>query len=262
MPSPRIRAFSDGTYLLEFDELGSTQDEAKERARAGEERLVGVRANYQTRGRGRRGADWYAPRGECLLITYLMPVLTPDQYAAARLSMASGIALATAVNALTGLDVRLRWPNDVVLGSRKLAGTLVELAPAPLPHRPDRHIAAIGIGLNVNVTTWPESLAATAVSLQQASGRAWPIEMVEAAVRTALIDAQRLQDAPNADALRNAWMARDATIGARYLTYGQREPIIGTATGITGRGELVLRTDAGPEMIVLSARHVAERTGS
>ncbi|MBM3495603.1 MAG: biotin--[acetyl-CoA-carboxylase] ligase [Armatimonadetes bacterium] len=257
MPAPHIRAFSDGSYLLEFDELGSTQDEATSRAKAGEERLVGVRADHQVHGRGRRGTDWHAPRGQCLLVTYLAALDNDILEAPAVLSMASSLAVADAVAHLTGLDPHLRWPNDVLLGSRKLAGTLVEMLRLPLGHRPTRHVAAIGIGLNVNVAVWPEPLVHTAVSLRQATGRTWSVEAVEAAVRTALIDVQRQIATPDPHWLHRRWNERDATVGRRFLSHDQRGPITGTAYGISPDGHLLLRTDQGVEIRVASARHIS-----
>ncbi len=256
MSGPRIRGFADGTYLLEYDELGSTQDEAMARAKAGEERLLGVRADYQICGRGRRGSDWYAPRGECLLITYLVAVAEVARSTPALTSMSAAIAVAEGIARLTGLAPRLRWPNDVVLKGRKVAGTLVELSPVPLPHRPTRHVAAIGIGVNVNVAVWPETLASTAISLRQASGRMWPIENVESSVRAALTGVQRRVAGPDRGWVLRAWNERDATVGGRYLTYSGKKPVAGTAVTITDKGELVLRTDRGEELVVTSARHV------
>ena len=257
MASPRIRGFADATYLLEFDELESTQDEAMTRARAGEERLVGVRADYQIRGRGRRGSDWYAPRGECLLVTYLIAVLEPLRSTPALISMSAAIAVADGIAQLTGLEPQLRWPNDVVLKRRKVAGTLVELAPVPLPHRPTRHIAAIGIGVNVNVAAWPEQLAFSAASLYQVTGRRWSIQKLETFVRTALHHAWSHAEGQDHDWLLRTWKARDATIGTRFLTFDGTTAVVGTAMGISDTGGLLLRTDAGDEIAVTSARHVA-----
>lgn len=257
MAAPRIRGFADGTYMLEFDELGSTQDEALDRARAGDERLVGVRANFQIRGRGRRGSDWFAPRGECLLVTYLIAMTEAARSTPGLTSMSAALAVAQGIAQLTGLDPRLRWPNDVVLKGRKVAGTLVELSPVPLPHRPTRHVAAVGIGVNVNVAVWPDPLTYTAVSLRQSTGRSWPVENVEVAIRAALQGVQAGVASPDPGWLLKAWHARDATAGARYLTFDGTTPVAGTATGITDQGELILRTDRGNELVVTSARHVA-----
>jgi BirA family biotin operon repressor/biotin-[acetyl-CoA-carboxylase] ligase len=256
MASPRIRAFTDGSYLLEFDQLGSTQDEARARALAGEEQLVGVRARHQICGRGRRGTDWYAPRGECLLVTYVVALTDPVRYAPAALSMAAALAVSEGIANLAGLDPRLRWPNDVLLGRRKVAGSLVEMLRLPLGHRPTRHVALIGIGVNVNVAIWPDALSAGAVSLRQVTGRSWSIDAVEAAVRTSLIDIQRHLAAPDPDWVPQRWRLRDATVGSRYLAHGPKGPVTGEAYGIGPHGTLLLRTDAGAEIEVTSARHV------
>src|SRR5690242_14315739 len=109
---------------IELDTVGSTQDELRALAAAGAPAFTSVRAEEQTAGRGRRGRRWTAPHGSSLLCSILLrPVGRPEGLGA--LSLVGGIAVCQAV-ATCGVEPRLRWPNDVLVGGRKLAGVLPE----------------------------------------------------------------------------------------------------------------------------------------
>src|SRR5258708_36316728 len=99
--------------LLEFAEVDSTQDLARDLVRIGERGVIGVRADYQRLGRGRSGANWIAPTGTCLLVTYILPL--PDGTSTAgMLALGCGVAVAGAAEALTNVKAGLKWPNDVM----------------------------------------------------------------------------------------------------------------------------------------------------
>jgi BirA family biotin operon repressor/biotin-[acetyl-CoA-carboxylase] ligase len=115
-------------------------------------------ADYQTAGRGRLGRSWEAPRGTALLFSTLLK--PPAEREARELSLVAGVAVADAIERLTGLSVQIKWPNDVMLRSRKLAGCLAELRDGAV---------VLGIGLNVSQTR--EQLPERAGSLLTLTGR-------------------------------------------------------------------------------------------
>ena len=150
--------------------LGSTNDVARELARGGAAEGTLVIAEEQIAGKGRLGRSWWAPPCSCLLLSLIFrPPLAPAQ--AQRLTMIAGLACAEAVEAQTGLRPGLKWPNDLVLAGRKLAGILTELETAG--ERLD--FAVVGIGLNVNVDFRQQEadakLCESAIGLSQALGR-------------------------------------------------------------------------------------------
>lgn len=253
---PRIRQMEDGTYLLEFERVDSTQLEARRRRQRGEVKLLGVRADYQTAGHGRRGAMWYAPPREALLVTYLADGIGSDASSQALLAMAAGIAVARAIRDITALEASVRWPNDILVGDRKVGGVVIEMFPAVNQGGVRTMVAAIGIGVNVNVATWPDHLSRTATSLYQASARLWPIEAVEASVRTALWPLVRRISRGDRAKVLELWRRWDSTAGVRYEypTVGGSE--VGVAAAVTDKGELVLRLPNGREITVVQARHV------
>jgi BirA family biotin operon repressor/biotin-[acetyl-CoA-carboxylase] ligase len=150
-----------GRPLHVLDETDSTNDEAKRGARAGDPHGATWVAESQRTGRGRQGRSWVSPRGENLLFSVLVRVSCPP----ARLpplALVAGLAVRDAVaRAAPGRDVRIKWPNDVVVDKKKVAGILVE---ASLRGRQVEAVI-VGIGVNVHTRAFPEEIAARATSI-------------------------------------------------------------------------------------------------
>lgn len=149
---------------------GSTNDEALRLGRAGAPHGTVITAEAQERGRGRQGRRWHSPPGENLYASVLLrPPLLPAQ--APFLTLCAGVALAEAVAAemrdTAAPELALKWPNDLLLAGRKLAGILLEMACTGA--RLD--FVVMGIGVNLNGTGFPEELRGRATSLRLALGR-------------------------------------------------------------------------------------------
>ncbi len=213
--------------------MTSTMDEARALVLDGQRHVIGVRAGHQTRGRGRQTAIWADYPGHALLVTYILrdtPGLLP-----ARLAFAGGLAVAEAVRDLAGLGCGLKWPNDVLLDGRKLAGVLVETIGTG-----SGFCALLGIGLNVNQADLPPELACS-TSMRIASGRTFDVEHVERTVRRALFRGIRL-DWPDVLA---RWRALDATGGRTYYAQVDGGSVTGAAAGVDDDGALLLRLADG-----------------
>jgi BirA family biotin operon repressor/biotin-[acetyl-CoA-carboxylase] ligase len=233
--------------IRHYPALGSTQDAARACVLAGERHVIGVRADYQSAGRGRRGARWIAPPGTCLLVTYILYGEDCRPERAGRLAFVAAVAVAEAIEAQTGLFPTLKWPNDVLLSGRKAAGILIETVP-------EAGAALAGIGMNVNVEVFPEDLAQTATSLCIEAGRAFDIAGMEEAVRRALFAARALEWE---EALRR-WRLWDATTGQRFRAILGGQESVGTAEGVSDSGALVMKREDGTVCEVLSATREAE----
>jgi len=195
-----IRAdLGEGALCAEIRALGSvtsTNDIAWAWAEAGCSEGTVVFAEEQVRGRGRFGRGWYSPRGRGLLMSV---VLRPanEEIGPAHLTAIGALAVAEAVEAETGLRAAIRWPNDVTIRGRKVAGVLVERrggeGPAP---------CVLGIGLNVGTRSeeFPEELRSAATSLAAEAGRELGRERLAAAVLRRLGDRYR-------DAVEGRWPA-------------------------------------------------------
>ena len=216
--------------IVRLATVDSSQRVAFELAEGGASDGTVVVADTQTAGRGRRGRVWRDAAGEGVLLSI---VLRPRVSAAdlPKLSFAAAVAVAEAIELTTGLHPRLKWPNDVLVNGRKLAGILLESRVVAEP------IVIVGIGINLRQRTFPRALAGTATSIDLEGGRAVDRE----ALLEALLDAfdrwrSRLESEGFAP-LRERWLALADTIG-REVTVGEHA---GVAVDLAGDGALVLR---------------------
>ncbi len=208
-PAPRL-----GAPRLHLRRTASTSDRARELAAAGAPHGTLVTAAEQTAGRGRQGRTWSAPPGRALLCSLVLrepPRLLP---------LAAGVAVAEAI----GPDARLKWPNDVLLDGRKVAGILAE-------GRPQEGWAVLGIGINVAVRgeDLPDALRATAGGLAREPGEV-------ATVLATLLDRLTARLVAGEGETLDAFRARDALAGREVAWAGGA----GTASGVDGEGRLVV----------------------
>jgi BirA family biotin operon repressor/biotin-[acetyl-CoA-carboxylase] ligase len=200
----------------------STNERAKELAATGAPGGTLVTADEQTAGRGRQGRVWTAPAGSALLLSLLLRDLDERH---ALLPLAAAVAVCDAVP----VDASIKWPNDVWIDGRKLAGILVE-------GRPQEGWAVLGVGVNVTTESFPADIVDTATSLGLAGVSATP-ESVLAELLPAL---SRWLDAPD-DEVLSAWRSRDALKGER-VRWSDGE---GIAEGIDDSGALLVQTANG-----------------
>lgn len=223
-----------GQEWLVLETTGSTQDEAATRLSKGVPVDV-VFAVEQTRGRGRLGRNWHADPGDSLAMSLTLWHATghPQPWL---LGMAAAVAVAEVV------DTGVQWPNDIVAGGRKLGGVLVEMKPG----HDGTAVPIVGIGLNVNQTQFPESVAATAGSLRQL----WGQDNDPLALAHQIVGRFRDQPLPQKwPDLAERWNARDATAGKVFVT---AEGGHVAATSIGPNGELVGTCD-GQRVTVYAA---------
>ena len=244
-----------------IDETGSTNADVLGLARDGEAEGIVVVADHQTAGRGRLGRTWTAPPDSALLTTVL---LRPPAAVANATTMAVAVALTEAVAEVAGVQVRIKWPNDVVApgdgteADAKLAGILAEVDwPAgsqasggwPRQTSGSRLVVAAGAGLNVTrPDDVPDDLANRAVWVDELAGRAVDrVELLVAYLRHLDDWYRRLVETLDASALRAEWIARSATLGRRVRIDLGPSDVVGTATSVTDQGHLVVETLDGEE---------------
>lgn len=165
----RIKGKLFGKRLFHFFKTDSTNRVAMELGHGGEPEGAIVLAEEQTAGRGRAGRPWHSERGTGLYVTLLLrPRLSPVQ--APLLTMLAGISAHTAIQAQTGLEAEVKWPNDLLLNGKKIGGILTEMHAEPNQIK----FVIVGIGINVNQEKFPAELSAIATSLRKETGRIWP----------------------------------------------------------------------------------------
>ncbi|HSO95237.1 MAG TPA: biotin--[acetyl-CoA-carboxylase] ligase [Acidimicrobiia bacterium] len=229
-----------GWRLCRFDEIDSTNRYALDAGRAGEPAGLVVVADHQAAGRGRRGRAWSAPPGSSLLVSVLLrPQLAPD--AVHVVTMAAALALADAVRSVAGIDADLKWPNDLLVGDRKLAGLLAE---ADVIGGVVQAVV-IGVGCNVRWAGFPAELDDTATACDREAGH--PIERAELLEALLAELAARLG---HLDTVPADYRARLATIGRPVRVELTDDTITGLATGVDDRGCLIVQPSTGPPVTV------------
>jgi BirA family transcriptional regulator, biotin operon repressor / biotin---[acetyl-CoA-carboxylase] ligase len=240
--APRLGRFLEAIEY--FSTVGSTNDVALHRVTSADSEYRVVVADAQTSGRGRRGRTWFSPPGAGLYVsTILAPARARDGERAVRLTtIAAGVALVEGVAQATGLVPALKWPNDLYVGRRKLAGILAEGAGGAV---------VLGYGINVGAASFPAELADRVTSIESELGRAVDRPRVLAETLAAL--ATRYEDllAGRFDAILDAWSARaPGCRGARVSWTTPAGPQTGVTAGIDDHGALLVRVGDRAERIV------------
>ncbi|MGD8473942.1 MAG: biotin--[acetyl-CoA-carboxylase] ligase [Anaerolineae bacterium] len=229
-----------GRTVVYRAEVGSTNDEARRIARAGAPEGTLVITDYQNQGRGRLDRDWVAPPGSGLLMSLVFrPELAARQVQ--RLTMLCGLAVAETIEFQTGLEVGLKWPNDVVIAGSKVCGILSEIE----FEGPKVSFAVVGIGVNVNLdpALLPADLCLTATSLSREMGA----EVARLPLLQALLKKieKRYCTIGLAHSLHHEWAGRLVTLGKAVTVSGTTPALQGMAEGVDVDGALLVRLADG-----------------
>lgn len=226
------------------EESTSTNADVADRFRAGEQQGLVLVAEHQTAGRGRLGREWLAPPRSSLTVSYLLtPESGRDPVAAGRwswLPLLTGTAAATAVRRVTGVEVELKWPNDVLADGHKLGGILLERVEGPTVGA--TAAAVVGVGLNCTQTA-PELPVPGATSLQLVS--AGPVDRSALLVAlTEELDAAYDRWRAGAD-IRPSYLELCSTVGKDVRVVVPGGEVTGRAVDVDSSGQLVVRTEDG-----------------
>ena len=175
-----------------FEEVGSTNDEARLMAEAGAEEGTAVVAMAQTKGRGRphsRGIlgrearRWYSPAGEGLYFSMVLRPHSSSQELSHYVKRAAEVVIAVVKEKL-GVEITPEWPNDLILADRKVGGILIEA----VSRGKKPSFLILGLGLNLNQENFPPELKASAISLYQKTGNKYDIKEVARMIREAMVN--------------------------------------------------------------------------
>jgi BirA family transcriptional regulator, biotin operon repressor / biotin---[acetyl-CoA-carboxylase] ligase len=245
--------FADVRWVAE---TGSTNSDVMALARDGAGEGVVLVADQQHSGRGRQGRRWLAPPRSSLLLSVL---LRPPADLVGSVGLVAGVALAEAVEERTGCRAGLKWPNDLIVGDRKLAGILAEADWPPgitasggwrAPASHDRLAVVVGIGLNVN---WPSDPAevpgevaevATALN-HQVGDDVDRVALLVALLRRLELHYTALVRERSPASVLAVWRQRSATLGRRVRVDLGTDDVEGTAVDVTDEGHLVVETLEG-----------------
>jgi BirA family biotin operon repressor/biotin-[acetyl-CoA-carboxylase] ligase len=244
------RATAAGYRLESFDQIGSTNSEAMERARAGERGPVWFVTSEQTAGRGRRHRPWIAPRGN--LAASVLETIDVAPATAATLGFAAGLALEAALRAVSGpasLRFSLKWPNDVLAGAAKLAGILLEAEAIP-----GRGLTVV-VGMGTNVIAAPEGTPTLATSLA-ALGVETSAEQLFTALSDSWTECRGIWDGGKGfGEIRRRWLARAAGLGQPVAVHTGNATVSGIFDTIDDTGCMIVRIATG-DRVPISAGDV------
>lgn len=244
----RLGAVGRRMYWLE--RTGSTNDVAARLAERGAEEGTTVVAELQTAGRGRHGRGWFSPPGAGL---YVSVIIRPATHAghnnnpAGLLTLATGVAIAEGVRALTGLPAEIKWPNDVLIGGRKLAGILAEA----VAQAGALQFVVLGFGVNLQRAAYPPELAPRVTSLEAETNRPADRALVLAEILASI--AERCADLRDGrfDAILSAWRRLAGSLPGAPVEWDSPVGIVrGRAEDIDRDGALLVRVGERVERLI------------
>ena len=231
-----------GRDIQVFKETASTNDSVERLARDGAAEGVVIFAESQTRGRGRLGRQWVSPAGMGLWFSVLLrPLLRPKE--TTRLTVAAATAIRRAIRSVTGLHPGIKWPNDLLIEGRKVAGILTELSAET--DRVRYVILGVGVDVNQNASDFPKSIASTAGSLRMLAGTPVDRAALAAEVLRRLDEDYARICGGHFQEVAEEWESACDTLGKRVCIRIGDRLVEGRAEALDADGALLLRTQHG-----------------
>lgn len=229
-----------GKEIYCYQEVNSTNEVAKSKSAASLEGTV-VLAETQTAGRGRLARPWDSPQGGIWMSIILKPKIPMAQ--AYRINMAVSVAMARAISGLYGLEAKIKWPNDLLIGERKLCGILMEISAEV--DQLDYAVVGVGLNTNLDVSVFPDEWRATSISEELGSDVS----------RTDLIQRilQELEETyikMGSEEIYEEWCRRSATLGKYVRITSSLGDMEGEAVAMSKDGALCLKTEGGIKYVL------------
>ncbi|MCI5951515.1 MAG: biotin--[acetyl-CoA-carboxylase] ligase [Anaerostipes sp.] len=237
-----------GKSIEYFEVTDSTNQRIYDFAEKGREEGLLAVAEEQTGGKGRRGRSWVSPPGTGIWMSLLLrPKVEPQK--ASMVTIVAALAMTKAMEKITGMEIRIKWPNDVVLNGKKVCGILTEMS-AELE---EIHYIIVGIGINANTESFPEDIQDRATSIYLESGK-----KVERAAFIAEFCVQfeqyyeRFLEMGNLAFLKEEYESYLINIGREVKIIKKKEERVRKALGINELGELIVAKSDGTTEIIFS----------
>ncbi|MDH3442552.1 MAG: biotin--[acetyl-CoA-carboxylase] ligase [Deltaproteobacteria bacterium] len=238
-----------GTRFHYFSKLGSTNNHARWLAEQGEPEGAVVIAEQQTRGRGRLGRRWFSPAYVNLYCSIILrPTLDPRQ--APQITLAAAVALADAIESVSPVAAKIKWPNDILAGGKKLAGVLTEAVSKS--NKIEFVILGIGVNVNFPLESMPPDIRERAASLSHLAGASIRRETL---LRRLIQDLDRcygILEESGFAAIAPRWQARFELRDRRVRVAMTDGTVTGRAVGIDGEGALMIETPDGERQRILA----------
>lgn len=243
--------------IQHFESVGSTSTIALEAAQAGAGEGAWI-ADEQTAGRGRGNHSWHSVAGDGLYVSALVKPSIPARNALP-ISLAAGLAARSAIADVTGAVIDIRWPNDLLIGARKCGGILVETAISPEASGSPAMLryAIIGIGINLNHSSFPEELANAATSLRRETGSFVSREHLLIALLKQIDEemtllVHSLQSTGEGPGIYARFAQASTWVQGKRVHVAEAGGYTGVTAGIDSQGFLLVDADDGTRRTVLS----------
>lgn len=245
-------------HILRFETVESTMAEALKAAQQGAQAGTTVLASSQTAGRGRRGRDWYSAEGAGLFATTVIYPKEPREKVH-QLSLVAGVAIHKALGKLGAQDALLKWPNDILVGNKKLCGILLECIEVKTTESPNGHAVLIGYGINLKSSqdvVLNDEIKSLYIGLNELSDQAQTIDgCIELILEELEAGIEQWSQEGLAPTL-SYWQSADALQGKTVQAQSAGGPVTGTACGLDDQGRLMLKN--GETLQVVDSGEVFE----
>ncbi|MCX8052839.1 MAG: biotin--[acetyl-CoA-carboxylase] ligase [Armatimonadetes bacterium] len=234
-------------HIYRFNTVTSTNDVAIEMAQGGKPEGTVVLAKSQTAGRGRRGRVWLDEPGSSVLMSAILrPEFPPDRFP--ELSLTASLSVAKLLESAFALIPTLKWPNDVLVRNRKIAGILVETTPIRTGNA-----AIVGIGLNVNITRFPPELDGWATSIAAETGSCQDVDRVSNTLAKTLFAEYEIHLALGFEEILVRWRKYMCGLGKQARVETGGSIVEGTVSDVDSSGALILIDSSGQEQRLRTA---------
>lgn len=227
--------------VVYFEETGSTNVDAFGLAAKGSGHGTLVIANSQTGGKGRRGRNWHTPKGASIAMSIILKPQMEAEHAS-MLTLVQAMAVARALEDVSGLKAQIKWPNDILLNEKKVCGILTEM------HLEGSKISSIiiGTGINVNQEDFPREIADIATSIKREVGVAVSREeLIEKICEYFEKYYDKFMQAKDLSDIMGEYNVRLISTGRRVRVLDPKKEFMGEALGINPLGELLVKREDG-----------------
>ena len=237
-----------GRQVVYSPSMDSTNTKAKQLAETIEAHGLLVITDKQNAGKGRRGRGWDSLPGNSICMSLVVkPKILPMN--ASMLTLVAALSVSEGIDLVTNLKTRIKWPNDIIVGTKKVCGILTEMS----ADMDQINYIVIGIGINTGVTTFPDEIAQKATSLKLESGK----DILRADLIAAIMDCfernyETFVKTEDLTLLMQQYEKRLVNVGQKVRVLEPAKEYIGVSEGINERGELLVRDENNQLKIVLS----------
>lgn len=238
----RLQTKTIGKRIIYVDDISSTQHKAQELVLAGAEEGTVVIAEQQTAGKGTRGKQWFSPKGTGIWMSIILKPQIPAQYIS-QLTLLSSVALCRTISKVVNIDIGVKWPNDLLVGDKKVSGILLESSSED--DRLRYVIAGVGISVNIAKHEFPAELHERATSLLIEGGKEVEREPLLAAFLQQFEQLYELYIEEGFAPIKMLWEALSVTLQRPIAVRSAYGLIKGMAVGMDDTGALLVQEDDG-----------------